>query len=146
VAAAAPVSPSPSRAHVGVAGRLAVGAAGYLAIGIAGLRAAEALGVPAVGVIAQVVVDRAPGHLLARKGLMVPVGVTLAGAVGPGTAIARAAIPNVKLVSFAAQASSLVAEKPRLSGERRPLPGRRVRQCGKPAELTRYLLDPEFTG
>jgi hypothetical protein len=63
-------------------------------------RAAEAVGVEAVRVIAKVVVDTSAAARVA--------------AVNPRAAVtsyAHVAIPNVKVISFAAHASSLVARR-----------------------------------
>jgi hypothetical protein len=58
---------------------------------------------------------------------------------------ARVAIPNVRVISFAAHASSLVARRSLLAGMR-PLPEGRVRRTREPAEHKRYLLETMFTG
>jgi hypothetical protein len=58
---------------------------------------------------------------------------------------ARVAIPNVKVISFAAHASSLVARRSLLAGMR-PLPEGRARRTREPAEHKRYLLETVFTG
>jgi hypothetical protein len=58
---------------------------------------------------------------------------------------ARVAIPNVKVISFAAHASSLVARRSPLAGMR-PLPEGRARRTREPAEPKRYLLETVFTG
>jgi hypothetical protein len=50
------------------------------------------------------------------------------------------AIPEVKVISFAAHASSLVARRPRLVGLR-PLLERRAHRSREPAEHKRYLLE-----
>src|ERR1035438_2769506 len=86
--------------------------AGVTAVRESGFRTAKAIGVPAVRVITQVIV-RFP----------------------------RIAIPKVKVISFAAHASSLVARRSRLTGMR-PLPERRVQQSREPADVKRYLLRP----
>src|SRR5215471_2101263 len=97
---------------------MAVWLRGLVAVEIADLRAAKALRVPAVGVVAQVVVDRP-----AEDSVIVAVvtAVRPVGPVAPGAAVRPVAIPNVKVISFAAHASSLVARRPRLGGKR-PLP------------------------
>ena len=125
----------------GAAGRLAsrtaaddVGLAGLVTVEEVHLRAAEPLGVPARGVIAQVVVD------IPRVAPIAP--------VGRRAAVPRRAyiaMPNVKVISFAAHAPSLVARRPRLAGMR-PLPERRVRPSREPAEVKRYLLGRLLTG
>src|ERR1035438_585654 len=86
----------------------AAGLAGFMAVQVPGLRATEAVGVPAVRVITQVVIDMSPV-------------AAVCGAVITG--LPRIAIPNVKVISFAAHASSLVARRSRLTGMR-PLPER----------------------
>ena len=97
-------------------------------------RAAEPLGVPARGVVAQVVVD------VSCVAPIAPVGRR---ATVPSRA--RVAIPNVKVFSFAAHASSLVARRSPLAGMR-PLPEGRARRTREPAEPKRYLLETVFTG
>ena len=62
----------------------------------------------------------------------------------PGPRRAGVAIPNVKVISFAAHASSLVARRPRLVGMR-PLLERRV-SPREPARVKRYLLETMLTG
>ena len=101
---------------------------GLVAVEVVRFRAAEPLRVPALSVIAQVVVD------IRRVAPIAPAGRR---AAGPRRA--HIAIPNVKVISFAAHASSLVARRSRLAGMR-PLPERRVRASREPAELKRYLL------
>ena len=111
-----------------------VGPAGFVAVGEVSLGTAEPLRVPARGVVAQVVVDVfcvAPIALVGRR------------ATAPSRA--RVAIPNVKVISFAAHASSLVARRSPLAGMR-PLPERRARRTRVPAEHKRYLLETKFTG
>jgi hypothetical protein len=85
--------------------------AGLVALYVARIRAAEALGVPPRGVIAQVVVDIC--------------GVAPKAPVGRRAAVPRRACvakPNVKVISFAAHASSLlVARRSPVIGVR-PLP------------------------
>ena len=104
--------------------------AGFMAVQVPGLRATEAVGVPAVRVITQVVIDMSP--VAAACGAVI-------------TGFPRIAIPNVKVISFAAHASSLVARRSRLTGMR-PLPERRVQQSREPADVKRYLLGHVFTG
>jgi hypothetical protein len=58
---------------------------------------------------------------------------------------ARVAIANVKVISFSAHASSLVARRPRLAVVR-PLPERRARRLREPAGHKRYLLETMFKG
>jgi hypothetical protein len=111
----------------------AAGPAGLVAIHVARLRAAETLRVPARGVIAQVVIDVSgvtPKAPVSRAAL---------------SRLAYIAIPNVKVISFAAHASSLVARRSRLVGMR-PLPEGRAPESGEPAEHKRYLLETMFTG
>src|ERR1035438_3395451 len=108
----------------------AAGLAGFMAVQVSGLRATEAVGVPAVRVITQVVIDMSPV-------------AAVCGAVITG--FPHIAIPNVKVISFAAHASSLVARRSRLTGMR-PLSERRVRQSGAPTEVKRYLLGRMSTG
>jgi hypothetical protein len=94
---------------------------------------AEAICVPAIRVITQVIID---------------VFSQASEAAVPGVAVPcfpRIAIPNVEVISFAAHASSLVARRSRMT-EMRPLPERRVRQSGVPADVKRYLLGRMFTG
>ena len=112
---------------------------GRVAVQVIGFRAAEAIRVPAVRVIAEVVIDgpAIASCVLAAAGRRAAV---LDSARGP-----RIAIPNVKVISFAAHASSLVARRSRLTGMR-PLPGKRARPSLEPAENKRYLLDLVFTG
>ena len=112
----------------------ALGVDGLVAVEVARFRAAEPLRVPALSVIAQVVVD------IRRVALIAPAGRR---AAGPHRA--HIAIPNVKVISFAAHASSLVARRSRLMGKR-PLLERRVRSSREPAKLKRYLLGQCFTG
>ena len=119
--------PTPPRPDV--AGRV-----GFGAVTEARFRAAEALGVPARGVVAQVVVD------VSCVAPIAPVGRR---ATVPSRA--RVAIPNVKVISFAAHASSLVARRSPLAGMR-PLPEGRARRTREPAEHKRYLLETMFTG
>src|SRR6516165_8558120 len=109
VAAAAAV---PLPGGVAEVGRLVI-------VEVIGRRAAEALRVPAVGVVAQVVVDRSAQHPVIVAGVC-PV-VSLIRPVPPGTPVLPVAKPNVKVISFAAHASSLVARRPRHGGKR-PLP------------------------
>ena len=113
----------------------AAGVAGLMVVQVPRFRAAEALGVPPRGVIAQVVVDIC--------------GVAPKAPVGRRAAVPRRACvakPNVKVISFAAHASSLlVARRPPVNGVR-PLPERRAPLSGEPAEHKRYLLETMFTG
>jgi hypothetical protein len=107
--------------------------AGVSTAQVVGFRAAEALRVPARGVIAQVVIDVSgvtPKAPVSRAAL---------------SRLAYIAIPNVKVISFAAHASSLVARRSRLVGMR-PLPEGRAPESGEPAEHKRYLLETMFTG
>jgi hypothetical protein len=121
---------------------------GCRGVQVAGFRTAEAICVPAVRVITQVVIDISgrASHRGASDG-----GASYAIAAAPGAAASDSdrfrcvAIPNVKVISFAAHASSLVAERSRLTGMR-PLPGRRARPSLGPADVKRYLLDLVFTG
>jgi hypothetical protein len=78
------------------------GITGLVAVEVVRFRAPEPLGVPACSVIAQVVVD------IPRVVPIAPVGRRL-------SMLRRAyiAIPNVKVISFAAHASSLVARRSR---------------------------------
>ena len=110
------------------------GPVGFGAVTEARFRAAEPLGVPARGVVPQVVVD------VSCVAPIAPVGRR---ATVPSRACV--AIPNVKVISFAAHASSLVARRSRLVGMR-PLPEGRVPESGEPAEHKRYLLETMFTG
>jgi hypothetical protein len=110
------------------------GPVGFGAIAEARFRAAEPLGVPARGVVAQVVVD------VSCVAPIAPVGRR---ATVPSRD--RVAIPNVKVISFAAHASSLVARRSPLAGMR-PLPEGRARRTREPAEHKRYLLETVFTG
>src|ERR1035438_9183836 len=100
--------------------------AGVTAVRESGFRTAKAIGVPAVRVITQVIVDMSP--VAAVRGVVI-------------TRFPRIAIPKVKVISFAAHASSLVARRSRLTGMR-PLPERRVQQSREPADVKRYLLRP----
>ena len=114
VAAAAAISPRGAVADVG----------GLVIVEVTGRRAAETLGVPAVGVVTQVVVDRPAEDPVIVAGVAPVRRVAVLGPVNslaPGTAVPPVAIPNVKVISFAAHASSLVARRPRLAGKR-PLP------------------------
>jgi hypothetical protein len=107
--------------------------AGVSTAQVVGLRAAEALRVPARVAIAQVVIDVSgvtPKAPVSRAAL---------------SRLAYIAIPNVKVISFAAHASSLVARRSRLVGMR-PLPEGRAPESGEPAEHKRYLLETMFTG
>jgi hypothetical protein len=109
------------------------GPAGFIAVQVVGFRAAEALRIPARVVIAQVIVDIsgvAPKAPVSRAAV---------------SRLAYVAIPNVKVISFAAHASSLVARRSRIVGMR-PLPEGRVPESGEPAEHKRYLLETMFTG
>ena len=81
------------------------GRAGLMAVQEVRLRAAEPLGVPARRVIAQVVVD-------IPRARVAPIAPVSRRAVVPRRAYI--AIPNVKVISFAAHAPSLVARRPRL--------------------------------
>ena len=110
------------------------GQVGFGAVTEARFRTAEPLGVPARGVVAQVVVD------VSCVAPIAPVGRR---ATVPSRA--RVAIPNVKVISFAAHASSLVARRSLLAGMR-PLPEGRARRTREPAEHKRYLLETMFTG
>ena len=110
------------------------GPVGFGAVTEARFRAAEPLGVPARGVVPQVVVD------VSCVAPIAPVGRR---ATVPSRA--RVAIPNVKVISFAAHASSLVARGPREVGLR-PLLERRAHRSREPAEPKRYLLETMFTG
>src|SRR5262249_20110408 len=94
-------------AHRGADASAADGAGqvGFWAVIEARFRAAESLGVPARGVVAQVVVD------VSGVAPIAPVGRR---ATAPSRA--RVAIPNVKVISFAAHASSLVARRSPLAG------------------------------
>src|SRR5262249_52431782 len=118
----------------------AAGRAGLAAVAVAvavqriRLRAPEPLRVPARVVVAQVVVD------VPRVAPKAPVGRR---AAGPRRGCV--AIPNVKVISFAAHASSLVARRSRLK-DMRPLPERRAHRSRVPAEHKRYLLGTVFTG
>src|SRR4029077_3280160 len=104
------------------------GPARFVAIEVR-LRMAEALCVPARGVVAQVVVD-------------IPRVAPVTAAGGRAAVLRRTcvAIPEVKVISFAAHASSLVARRPRLVGLR-PLLERRAHRSREPAEHKRYLLE-----
>ena len=110
------------------------GQVGFGAVTEARFRAAESLGVPARGVVPQVVVD------VSCVAPIAPVGRR---ATVPSRA--RVAIPNVKVISFAAHASSLVARRSPLAGMR-PLPEGRARRTREPAGHKRYLLETMFTG
>jgi hypothetical protein len=110
------------------------GQVGFGAVTEARFRPAEPLGVPARGVVAQVVVD------VSCVAPIAPVGRR---ATVPSRA--RVAIPNVKVISFAAHASSLVARRSLLAGMRPLLEGR-ARRTREPAEHKRYLLETVFTG
>ena len=96
------------------------GQAFFVAVDEVSLGTAESLRVPARGVVAQVVVD-------------VPCVAPIApvGRRAPAPSRARVAIPNVKVISFAAHASSLVARRSPLAGMR-PLPEGRARRPGYP--------------
>jgi len=133
---AAPGRAAVIRAHRGADTPAAdvVGPAGFVAVGEVSLGTAEPLRVPARGVVAQVVVD------VPCVAPIAPVGRR---ATAPSRA--RVAIPNVKVISFAAHASSLVARRSRLVGMR-PLPEGRAPESGEPAEHKRYLLETMFTG
>jgi len=109
------------------------GPAGFIAIQVVGFRAAEALRIPARVVIAQVVVD------ISGVAPKAPVGRAAV------SRLAYSAKPNVKVISFAAHASSLVARRSRLVGMR-PLPEGQAPESGEPAEHKRYLLETVFTG
>ena len=101
----------------------------FVAVEVVRVRPAKALRVPARSVIAEVVVDIprvAPEAPIARR--------------APVARRARVAIPNVKVISFAAHASSLVARRPQLRGMR-PLPEGRACRCREPAKVKRYLLE-----
>ena len=126
-------------AHRGADASAAGGAGqiGFGAVTEAPFRAAESLGVPARGVVAQVVVD------VPRVPCVAPIAPVGRRATAPSRA--RVAIPNVKVISFAAHASSLVARRSPLAGMR-PLPEGRARRTREPAEHKRYLLETVFTG
>ena len=91
-------------ADASVPGR--AGLVGFGAVTEARFRAAEPLGVPARGVVPQVVVDVSCVAPIAPVGRRASV-----------PSRARVTIPNVKVISFAAHASSLVARRPRLGGK-----------------------------
>jgi hypothetical protein len=116
---------------------------------VVGYRTAEAIRVPAVRVITQVVIDisgRATYGGASYGGASYAIASAADGAAaGDSDRFRRVAIPNVKVISFAAHASSLVAWRSRLTGMR-PLPGKRARRSLGPAEVKRYLLDLVFTG
>src|SRR6185437_3914228 len=110
------------------------GPVGFGAVTEARFRAAEPLSVPARGVVSQVVVD------VSCVAPIAPVGRR---ATVPSRACV--AIPNVKVISFAAHASSLVARRSPLA-RMKPLPEWRARRIRVPAEHKRYLLETMFTG
>ena len=122
---------------------------GRRGVQVVGFRTAEAIRVPAVRVITQVVIDisgRASHGGASYGGTGYAIAATAPGAAaGDSDRFPRVAIPNVKVISFAAHASSLVAWRSRLTGMR-PLPGKRARPSLGPAEVKRYLLDLVFTG
>ena len=110
------------------------GPVGFGAVTEARFRAAEPLGVPARGVVPQVVVD---------VSCVAPIAPVGGRATVPSRT--RVAIPDVKVLSFAAHASSLVARRSLLAGMR-PLPEGRALRTREPAEHKRYLLETMFTG
>jgi hypothetical protein len=146
-----PGGASPGDVRAGCLGACGTGGPGIVRDGrgrrgirVVGCRTAEAIRVPAVRVITQVVIDIAGRASYAIASCAIA-------AAGPPAAVLdsarfpRIAITNVKVISFAAHASSLVARRSRLKGMR-PLPGKRARPSLGPAEVKRYLLDLVFTG
>jgi len=146
-----PGGASPGDVRAGCLGACGTGGSGIVRGGrglrgvqVIGFRTAEAIRVPAVRVITQVVID------ISGRASYAIASYAIAAAGPPAAALdsarfPRVAIPNVKVISFAAHASSLVARRSRLKGMR-PLPGKRARPSLGPAEVKRYLLDLVFTG